>query len=282
MARLPLPVATGAALVVSDVLYHLRPDVRATAARNLERVLRARGDRIDPAVLRRVTRQSFHSYGRYWAEGAVLPSIPLDQVVRRIQVVEGREHLDAAMASGRGVVMALPHVGSWEWGGAYLAAIGYPMTSVAERVNPPELFQWFIDERRAMGLEIVPLDGDTGVLLRTLRSGGLVGLLCDRDIQGNGVEVELFGEPTTVPAGPATLALRTGAVLIAAVVYSGPGRDHTARVSAPIDTERQGRLRDDVQRVSQAVTTQLETFIAGAPEQWYVFQPNWSADRTGS
>jgi len=279
MARLPLPVATGAAYVVSDLLFYLRPDVRGTAERNLERVLRARGDHVDPAVLRRTARRSFHAYGRYWAEGAVLPSVPVEQVVRHIDVVEGREHLDAALASDRGVVMALPHVGSWEWGGAYLAAIGHPMTSVAERVDPPQLFEWFIQERRAMGLEIVPLDGDTAVLLRTLRAGGLVGLLCDRDVQGNGVAVELFGEPTTVPAGPATLALRTGAILIAAVVYSGPGRAHTAKVSPPIPAERLGRLREDVQRVSQAVTTQLEAFIADAPEQWYVFQPNWPSDR---
>ena len=141
----------------------------------------------------------------------------------------------AGMAGGRGVVMALPHVGSWEWGGAFLATVGYPMTTVAERIEPPELFDWFVDEREAMGLTIVPLGGDSGsVVLRTLRAGGLVGLLCDRDLSGNGVAVEFFGEGTTFPAGPATLALRTGAALVTAAVYSGPGREHTAVITAPL------------------------------------------------
>jgi phosphatidylinositol dimannoside acyltransferase len=184
------------------------------------------------------------------------------------------------MAAGNGVVLALPHVGSWEWGGAFLATDGYPMTSVAERIEPPELFDWFVEQRRAMGLTIVPLDNESsGVILRTLRAGGLVGLLCDRDLIGNGVEVEFFGERTTLPAGPATLALRAGAALLSAVVYSGPGLFHTAVVSPPYDTTRTGSLRADVQRLTQQIAHTFEGYIRRAPEQWHLFQPNWPSDR---
>jgi len=127
-------------------------------------------------------------------------------------------------------------------GWALLALDGFPMTAVAEQIEPPELFEWFIEKRNKMGLQIVALGPESGgAVLRTLREGGLVGLLCDRDLVGNGVEVEFFGETTTMPAGPATVALRTGAALMAAVVYSGPGPHHTGVIAPPIDLTRSGR-----------------------------------------
>lgn len=192
----------------------------------------------------------------------------------------GFDHLVAGMAAGRGVVLALPHVGSWEYGGAYLSAVGFPMTAVAERIEPAELFDHFVAERAAMGLTIVPLGSESGgAVIRTLRQGGLVGLLCDRDLAGNGVEVEFFGEKTTMPAGPATVALRTGAVLLTGAVYSGPGRDHHAVVGSPVDTARQGAFRSDVTRITQEIAGRFEGLIRRAPEQWHVFQPLWPADK---
>ncbi len=114
------------------------------------------------------------------------------------------------------------------------------------------------------------------MLLQVLRDGGVVGLLCDRDIQDNGMEVEFFGERVTIPGGPATLALRTGATLLSAACFSGPGRDHFAVVTPPIETERTARLRDDVTRVTQALAHELEGLIRRAPEQWHILQPRFS------
>ena len=152
----------------------------------------------------------------------------------------------------------------------------------AEQLEPPELFDHFVAQREAMGLTIVPLGAESGAsVLQTLRAGGLVGLLCDRDIVGNGIEVELFGEKTTMPAGPAVLAMRTGAVLLTAAVYSGPGRDHHAVVHGPIDTGRTGSFRADVRRITQEIADRFEGLIRRAPEQWHVFQPLWTADLAG-
>ena len=125
--------------------------------------------------------------------------------------------------------------------------------------------------------EIRQKRGDT--LVKTLRNGGLVGLLCDRDLVGNGIEVEFFGEMTTFPPGPATLALRTGATLITAAVFSGPGINHHAIISGPIDTTRSGSLRADVARITQEIARHFEDYIRRAPEQWHMFQPNWPSDR---
>ncbi len=279
LGTLPEPVAAAAARLVGAALFRLRRDERAQVAANLDRVL---GGGTDRALLDRWARRAFDEYARYWVEGARLPGTPATDVCQRVVFEEGFDHLREGMERGAGVVLALPHTGSWEYGGAFLAAIGLPMTAVAERLEPAELFDYFVAQRAAMGLTVVPLgEGSGRTILRTLRNGGLVGLLCDRDLTPGGVPVELFGEATTMPAGPATLALRTGATLLCGAIYRGPGRDHHALVSPPLDTERHGDLRADVARVTQEVAHGLEALIGRQPEQWHVFQPLWLADRPG-
>ncbi len=251
---------------------------RANLSANLEHVLAPPGDAPDPALLDLFVDRGFRSYGRYWAEGAKLPALDAAVVYRRFTIAEGLEHLEAARSRGRGVVVALPHVGSWEWGGSFLNSLGFGMTAIAEELDPPELFAWFKQKRESIGIRIEPLNDQAGaVLLATLRAGGVVGLLCDRDLQANGVEVTFFGERVTLPAGPATLALRTGATLVAAACYSGPGPDHFAVVTPPIATERTARLREDVVRVTQCVAGELEGLIRRAPEQWHVLERRFGA-----
>ncbi len=250
-------------------------DSRRHLAANLRRALGGSID-LDPELIDRYVERALASYGQYWAEGAKLPALSATTITDRFQISEGRGYLDAAYAAGAGVVVALPHVGSWEWGGALLAQIGMPMTAVAEALEPPALFEWFKSKRESIGITIEPLDSHAGtVLLDTLRRGGVVGLLCDRDLVGNGIPVEFFGERVTFPAGPATLALRTGAALVAAACYAGPGRDHFAVITPPIPAERLGRLRDDVARVTQSIAKELEGLIRRAPEQWHVLQPRF-------
>jgi phosphatidylinositol dimannoside acyltransferase len=276
MQSLPEPVAAGAAAVVGLALTAFRRDARAMYGRHLRRVL---GSPMTDSELASWTRRAFLNYARYWLEGARLPATPHDVVADRMLVQEGYEHLVAGMAGGNGVIMALPHIGTWEWGGAWLALQGYPMTSVAEPLRPRAMYDWFVAQREALGLTIVELGpGASGALLRTLRQGKLVGLLCDRDVGGNGVEVEFFGERTTLPAGPATLALRTGAVILPTAVYSGPGRDHTAIIMPPVRYVRTDSLRADVARVTQLIASDLEKLIRRAPDQWHLFQPNWPSD----
>lgn len=277
---LPESLALALAAAVGDLLFLVRPQHRTMISKNLRRVL---GPGVDDEAIRQWARRAFRAYARYWVEGARLGATPKEEICRHVTHDGGLEHLEAGMAAGHGVVIAIPHVGSWEYGGAWLAAVGYPMTVVAERIEPPELFDYFSDQRQAMGLTVVPLgSGSTGPLMQTVRSGGLIGLLCDRDIAGNGVEVEFFGEKTTMPAGPATIALRSGASLLTAAVYSGPGRDHQVTINRPIDTSRTGSFRSDVLRITQLVAYELEDLIRRAPEQWHVFQPLWPEDRVGA
>lgn len=276
LEAVPEALDVGVASRLAQWVGRLRPSTRRHLEVNLAHALAPSGEEVDPTLLRVFADRALASYGRYWAEGAKLPAIGRAEVVRRFVIAEGREHLDEARERGRGVILALPHVGSWEWGGSFLDALGMGMTAVAEALDPPELFEWFRAKRESIGIKVQPLDERAGtVLLTTLRDGGVTGLLCDRDLQGNGVEVSFFGERVTLPGGPATLALRTGATLLAAACYSGPGRDHHAVVSAPIEARRGERLREDVVRVTQAVADELEGLIRRAPEQWHVLQPRF-------
>ena len=184
------------------------------------------------------------------------------------------------MAEGRGVILALPHLGGWEWAGRWLTDQGHPVTVIVEQLDPPELFDWFVRLRRDLGMTVVPLGPGAGrAVLKALADNEVVCLLCDRNIGAGGVEVEFFGERTLLPAGPATVAIRAGAPLVPVGVYFTPRPNgHHAVVGPPVPTERMGRFRDDVGRVTQDLTYVLERLIRRAPSQWHMFLPNWPSD----
>jgi phosphatidylinositol dimannoside acyltransferase len=230
--------------------------------------------------LGRAIDDTFASYARYWAESLRLPSIRPAELSSRMSS-DGFEHLFSAWAGGRGVILALPHLGGWEWGGAWLAAQGVPVSVVVEALQPAALFDWFVSFRRSLGLEVIAAGAGAGsAALRALHTGRVLCLLCDRLVGGGpGVEAGFFGERTLLPAGPVTLAFRSGAPLLSAAVYFAPGRpDHLAVVRPPLVLERAGRLRDDVERETRVLAGELEALIRRAPTQWHLMQPNWPSD----
>jgi phosphatidylinositol dimannoside acyltransferase len=274
---LPARAVGPAARATGRGYARLPTDKRRHVIRNLRRV---RPD-LDARALRRAGRDAFESYARYWIESFRLPDLTPEQVDAGF-THEGLEHLDAALEAGKGCIFALPHLGSWEWAGFWLTRVrGLEVTVVVERRDPPALFEWFADLRRSFGFEIVPLGPDAAVAsMRALAANRILCLLSDRDLVGDGIEVDFFGERTTLPGGPAVLSMRSGAPLLPGAVYHRAGRVHGA-VRPPLDTERQGRLRADVERVTQDLAHALEDLIRVAPEQWHLTQPNWPSDRDG-
>ncbi len=252
------------------------PERRAIIARHLRRA--------DPTIggvrLRRAVQEAFDSYTRYWLESFRLPHLS-SRVVERGMRVDGYQHVLDGLDRGDGVILALPHLGGWEWAGRWMVDQGHGLTVVVEAIEPPELFEWFVDLRSQLGMRVVSLGPSAGrEVIAALKRNDVVCLLCDRDIQRTGVEVEFFGEPTTLPAGPATLSLRTGAALLPTAVYFTDRTDgHFGVVRPPVDTERgEDGLRADVARVTQALAAELEHLIRRAPHQWHMFQPNWPSD----
>jgi phosphatidylinositol dimannoside acyltransferase len=261
-------------------LAALRPgDQRAMVERHQRRVDPGLG----AAELQRRVREVFRSYGRYYGESFRLPTIGAEELDRGL-TLEGFEHVEESLARGVGPMLVLPHLGSWEWCAYWLTRVRkVPVTAVVERVEPPALFDWFVEFRQRIGMEIVPLGPDAGrSIVKAIKQAHVIALLCDRDIGGGGTEVTFFGETTTLPSGPAVLALRTGAPLIPAGVYDQGGGHHHAILRPPIAAERRGSFRDDVARITQAMACELEGLIRRAPEQWHLLQPNWPSDRPGA
>lgn len=256
--------------LVAAVAVAASPARAALVQRHLQRITGKPASRAS-------VRRAFASYVRYWLEAFRLPVIPAAQLDARL-TVDGFEHLRQALDEGRGVITALPHLGNWDFAGAWLAQQGVPVTVVVERLQPRELFRWFADFRRTLGFEVLVNGPGIGAeLLAALRAGRVVVLLCDRDVDGTGMEAEFFGESTYVPRGPAVLALRSGAALVSVHVRER-GSGHHLTISAPLESTRRGKLREDVARVTVALTRATEDAIRSAPEEWHCFQPNWPSD----
>jgi lauroyl/myristoyl acyltransferase len=272
----PASVATPIARALGRVSAPLMPEQRRMAARHQRRA----GDTTTDAA--KNVEGVFDSYGRYWLEMLRLPAEVRSGSVATHCTIDGFEHIEAGLARGNGVILALPHLGGWEWAGAAMALRGHRLVAVVENIEPPQLLSWFAAQRAAIGIDVVTLGPDVSrTVLRALRDNRIVCLLSDRDIEGDGVEVEFFGERTTLPGGPATLALRTGATLLPCAVYFRSDRDHLGVLRPPIPVEREGRLREDIARITQALAHELESLIRVAPEQWHLLQPNWPSDREG-
>ncbi|MFP5577867.1 MAG: phosphatidylinositol mannoside acyltransferase [Acidimicrobiia bacterium] len=274
-AKVPPPVlgplarlgGTGAAI----------PD--ATRRMLVARHLRRADPSLQGLALRRAVNKTFESYAAYWLEAFRLPTLSPAELDAGMSY-EGYEHLERSLHRGKGTILVLPHLGGWEWTGFWFTrVVGVPITAVVERLEPPELFEWFNEFRTNLGMHIVPLGPDAGrEVIKALKRNDLVCLLSDRDIDGSGVEVEFFGERTTLPAGPATLALRTGCDLVPGAMFQQPRGGHHAVVRPPMVVERRDGLRQDVARITQDIAHELESLIRMDPTQWHLMSPNWPSD----
>jgi phosphatidylinositol dimannoside acyltransferase len=276
---LPEPVAALGFRLAADVAYRRQGPRIRRLRQNLRRVL---GPEASEEHLDRVTREGVRSYARYWMETFRLPSLPLDRVLAGVDATtEGVEHLDNAHAQGRGVIVVLPHMGNYEIAGAWLVRHGLPFTTVAERLRPDALFERFLAYRQKLGMEVLPLTGGdqppADVLAERLRAGGTVCLLGDRDMTASGVEVDFFGERATMPAGPALLAIRTGASLLPVSLWHLPG-GWGQRVHPPVAIPVDGPLRERIRVVTQRVADTFAAAIAEHPSDWHMMQRLWLSD----
>lgn len=239
-----------------------------TYRHNLTRVL---GHPPDEATVR----AGVASWLRTWFEVLALPSWSTGDILDRVATT-GERHLRAAYA-GPGAVVALPHLGNWDLAGAWACLSGLPVTTVAENLGAPE-FAAFARIRARLGMEILRHDDpDTlAALIAAVRRGRVVSLVSDRDLAGTGLPVSFAGHPVTMPAGPALIARRTGATLLAAAGrYTPDGM--LLDISGPIPT-RPGR--DGLVAMTQDLADFCTAAIRRAPADWHLFQPFF--DRPGA
>jgi phosphatidylinositol dimannoside acyltransferase len=269
---LPRQVLPGVSAAVATLAMLVMPQRRRLVRRHLGRVT-ARARVPTNAVWR-----AFGSYTAYWLDTFRLSGLQRHELESRLDPVD-LTHLDRALAAGRGAILATGHLGSWDLGAAWLAAKGYRLVAVVERLASPRLLAWFREIRRRNGIEVVVRGPDVWDRLgEALAAQAVVVLVADRDLSGRGVEVDFFGERTTIPAGPARLARRTGAPLLPAAIHDLGGGRHRGVIRPPITVPSTGDERHDVSVASQRLVHELEDLISAAPEQWHLMVPNWPSD----
>ena len=280
--RLPGSVLRTACDAAADLAW-LR---HGGGVRQLERNLQRVRPELDDRALRRLSRAGMRSYMRYFGEAFALATLPLDRVDARVRAV-GTENLRVHTDRDQAVVLALGHTGNWDLAGAWAARAVAPVTTVAERLEPEELFQEFVAFRESIGITIFALTGDGDVfrgLVRAARAGaGLLPLLADRDLTAKGVEVDFLGHRARVAAGPAALSISTGAPLVTTVIYYERLRGARRRAARSpwgivIQFNKAIEIPPGVPRADQVrVMTQawVDQFAAGVrqrPQDWHMLQ----------
>ena len=274
-ARLvPEQVAMGTFQWGADVATRRGGPGVAQLRRNLARVVpRAGAAELDELVAR-----AMRSYARYWCETFRLRRGDVEAVHEAVErTATGQENLHAAYAEGNGVILALPHSGSWDLAGVWLLGHTKQVSVVVQRVRPESLYRSFTRARQRLGFEVVPSAGGdsrpTELLAQRLRAGGTVCLFADRDLTANGVPVSFFNGTTKMPAGPAFLAASTGAALLPVGTWfteTGWG----LRVHPPVKVNGV----EGIGAATQALADVYAADIAAHPEDWHMLQRLWLAE----
>jgi KDO2-lipid IV(A) lauroyltransferase len=273
--KLPEPLVKAVFMVLADRTWRRH----GRRVRQLEKNLcRVKGkDEVDEEI-RLLSKRVMRSYFRYWLEVFRLPEMSRERVLAGMHLSDV-DNLFDALKTGRGVILALPHMGNYEHAGAWLVFTGYPFTTVAERLEPASLFDRFVAFRASLGMEVLPHRGGGafGTMARRLRTGGIVCLVVDRDLTESGIDVEFFGKTARMPGVAAALAVQTGAVLLPVTLWY-EGDDWGARVHDAIPVPEGGERHGKVQAMTQRLAQEFEQAIAAHPEDWHMLQRVWLED----
>ncbi|UPZ32415.1 phosphatidylinositol mannoside acyltransferase [Streptomyces sp. LRE541] len=274
--KLPEPVAVRLGRTIADIAWKRRGKGVLRLESNYARVL----PDASPERLRELSRAGMRSYLRYWMESFRLPAWSKERIRSGFEPKD-LHHLTEGLATGKGVIIALPHLGNWDLAGAWVTTeLGIPFTTVAERLKPEKLYDRFVAYREGLGMEVLPHSGGTafGTLARRLRDGGLICLVAERDLSASGVEVGFFGDTTRMPAGPALLAQQTGAVLLPVTLWYDDSPVMRGRVHPPVEVPVSGTRAEKTSVMTQALADAFATGIADHPEDWHMLQRLWLAD----
>ena len=252
----------------SQAGYLLWPKKRHWVNANFAHVL---GRNPDDKAVRRLALRAYAHYARYLVELMRLPSLPPGAIGELVEA-DGLEALEQVFAESSGLILAVAHIGNNEACAAGVASRGWPISVVADDSSFPEMFELLRQQRESWGVAVIPWRNLRGVY-GVLRRKEMLALLIDWGYRADGIPVRLFDAWTALPAGPATLAAKTGATILPVTI----SRRENGRLRAAFDVPIRvaSSSPEDLQRATQRMADALQRTIAGAPEQWYSFKPMW-------
>jgi KDO2-lipid IV(A) lauroyltransferase len=273
MERLPRRLAYALAIVIARFAYIFAGRARRTLQENLRAALPEVSDR----ELRLISWNNFRNHSKAYADLMRLPSARVEDLGPLLHV-DGLEHLEAARAHGRGVLVVSAHMGSWEVAAAIWSATIAPVSLFAEELEPREMYEWYRRTRARLGISVLPLSrAGLKQVVRALEAEEMVVTAIDRDVLGTGILVDFFGRPAHIPEGPAAIALRKGTPLLPVCVYRLPDDTYQAVGYPPIIAEATGDREHDLRQVMQKLIAHLEEIIRAHPDQWHMPHPIWES-----
>jgi lauroyl/myristoyl acyltransferase len=276
--RLPASVLYAGADLLGTLGWYASADVRATTRDHMRHVL-SRGAERPPSASQvdRAARGAVRSAARYYADFGRASHLAPGEAFAEVESFDGVNHFFDASDRGCGVILFSAHVGSPEYIFRSAAYLGLEMVVLTEVLSPPRVHEFVHRARAVPGVQFVPADGaGLRTVLATLRAGGTVAILGDRDIQDSGTQVPFFGERTALPSGPVQLALRTNAALIPVTgTRVGPARFRVT-MGAPLKLPRSGDRDADLAAGMPIFARAIEEIIGVAPDQWFALHPVWS------
>jgi KDO2-lipid IV(A) lauroyltransferase len=270
---LPSGLAYGLADLAGDTWYRAAGSRRRLVAANLARVCAATGRPTSGAAFTSIVRAAFRNHARYYLELLRAPHYRAERIDKHVEVPEWGAY-EGPLRGGPAMLVS-SHLGNFEPFGIFLAVRGIRPLAPIEVIEPRALFEFLAARRGGGGPELVPVERSRRALVERLRAGGLVAIIGDRDLPGDGQPVTMFGHRTTLPIGPAWLAVTHGAaLLVGRCLRTGPDRFHA--VGSFVELPGSGDRREDVRVVVERIAACFERDIGAAPEQWWgAFQPFW-------
>jgi KDO2-lipid IV(A) lauroyltransferase len=270
---LPRPFAYWVGLRVADGFYRRDHRGRAAVISNLRHILEHQGIRASEETLENMARKTFQYFGKYLVDFFRFRAVSR-RLVNRLISIEHLDYVDQAAATGRGVLVVSAHLGSWEIGAAALVSMGYPMNAVVLEQGSKKTNALFQRRRQSRGFKAIPLGRAVRGIMKALRQKEFVALLADRDYSRRNDMVPLFGTPTRLPMGPATLCVRLQAPILPGFMMRQADDTFLLRFSRPIVPDSLTTV-DDVQAQICAV---LEQAVGKDPCQWFMFDEFWAQE----
>ena len=268
---LPLKLAYSLAKRVSDVQYLLAAKDREAVVQNLVIITKKDADECQ-----RLARKVFRNFGLYLVDFFRMENLSKEDIQKRVKV-EGIENIDGILKQNKGGIILTCHIGNWEMGGVVMAMLGYDISAVALNHKHKNINDFFIKQREEKGLKVIPINHIMKRCVSALRRKGLLALAGDRDFTNNGVVMDFFGMPTSIPKGLAMFALKTDSPVIPGFLIRRDTFNYNLIFDHPIDLkETPGMDKEEViKEANKKFVASMEKYIRAYPDQWLIFRKFW-------
>lgn len=268
--HLPLKIAYGVAVLISDLRYIFAFQDRKQVRQNLETIFPEKSER----EIRRIRIRMFRNFAKYLVDFFRFSKIDKEYIRKHVRI-ENIRYVDEALGKGKGVITLTAHLGNWELGGVVVALLGYPFYAVALPHKHKKVNDFFNFHRENKGVKVIPLGRAVRQCLNVLKNNGLVALAGDRDFTEKGIVIDFFGKPAFLPEGAAAFSLKAGAPIVPGFMLRNVDDSFTLTMGEPLEFTPGKDKHADIKRIIMRYKTIFEDYIRKYPDQWYMFRKFW-------